>query len=86
MSKINSKRLMSAGRNMKNAIFIAIVTSVLCFGILYFTMDYTTFVYYLALLGGVSSLYLWISTANDLINCELPNFDENQIVNMSLKV
>ena len=77
MSKINSKRLISAGRNMKNAIFIAIVTSVLCFGILYITMDYVKFVYYLAFLGGVISLTLWVSSANDLINCKLPDYDEN---------
>ncbi len=77
MSKINSDRLIRAGRNMKKAIFTAIVTGILSFGILYITMDYVKFAYYLAFLGGVISLTFWVSSANDLINCKLPDYDEN---------
>lgn len=83
MSKIDSNKLVSAGRNIKNAIYTTIATSIICFGIMYGTSknhgsagDSILFIGAFALIGGCISLYLWISAANDLINCEVPYYEE----------
>lgn len=72
MENFNPKKIVSAGRKFLIGICIAILTYLVCFGTLYLNgyRDSIEFVLGMGIVGGITTFYLYISAALDLMNCE----------------